>query len=133
MTLHCSLALFLLPSRDCGQHPQRQLTLQSQGRQAEARGGEVVAWLMEQVATEVRALLQELQDASKARLDPGRLDVQFVPGDLVLLDVDHIPLLSLGLLLPHWQGPFSIVAQMALNTYKLTLPAAWKVVNKFNM
>ena len=50
-----------------------------------------MAQLMEQVTTEVRALLQELQDARKARLDPGRRDVQFVPGDLVLLDVDSIP------------------------------------------
>ena len=53
--------------------------------------------------------------------------------DLVLLDVDCIPLLSLGLLSPRWKGPFSIVAQTAPNTYKLTLPAAWKVVNKFNV
>ena len=72
-------------------------------------GGEAVAWLMEQMITEVRALLQERQDARKARLDPGRRDVQFVPGDLVLLDVDRIPLPSRGLLSPCWQGPFSIV------------------------
>ena len=88
---------------------------------------------MEQVSTEVRAPLQERQDARKARLDPGRRDVQFVPGDLVLLDVDRIPLPSRGLLSPRWQGPFSIVAQTAPNTYKLTLPAAWKVVNEFNV
>ena len=78
---------------------------------------------MEQVTTEVRALLQERQDARKARLDPGRWDVQFVQGNLVLLDVYSIQLPSRGLLSPSWQGPFLIVAQTALNTYKLTLPA----------
>jgi len=91
---------------DRGQHPQRPLTPPSQGRPAEARGWEAVARLMEQVTTEVRALLQERQDARKARLDPGRRDVQFVPGDLVLLDFDRIPLPSRGLLSPRWQGLF---------------------------
>ena len=52
----------------------------------------------EQVTAEVRALLQEWQDTSKARLDPGRRDVQFVSGDLVLLDIDRIPNPSWGLL-----------------------------------
>ena len=60
--------------------------------------------------------------------------MQVVPGYLELLDINSIQLQSLGLLLPSWQGPFSIVAQTAApNTYKLTLPAAWKVVNKFNI
>jgi len=118
---------------DRGQHPRRPLALPSQGRPAEARGGEAVARLMEQVTTEVRALLQERQDARKARLDPGRQDVQLVQGDLVLLDINSIQLQSLGLLSPSWQGPFLIVAQTALNTYKLTLPAAWKVENEFNV
>ena len=77
--------------------------------------------------------MQARQDTSKARLDPGRQDVQLVQGDLVLLDINSIQLQSLGLLSPSWQGPFLIVAQTALNTYKLTLPAAWEVVNKFKV
>ena len=46
------------------------------------------------MTAEVRALLQERQDRRKAELDATRRDVQFAPGDEVLLDTEHTPLPS---------------------------------------
>ena len=85
------------------------------------------------VTAETRTLLQERQDAQKARLNPSRRDVRFTPGDQVLLDSEHTPLPSRGLLSPLWVGPFTVLAQTAPNTYRLELPPAWKVVNEFNV
>ena len=56
--------------------------------------GVAVARLMDHVTGEVRALLHESQALRKARMDPHRKDVQFSPGDEVLLDTAHTPLPS---------------------------------------
>ena len=66
---------------DRGQHPRRPLAPPTSGRAPEARGGEAVALLMASVTAETRALLQERQDARKARLDPRQRDVRFALGD----------------------------------------------------
>ena len=92
-----------------------------------------MALLMARVTAETRALLQERQDARKARLDPRRRDVRFAQGNQVLLDSERTPLPSRGLLSPRWVGPFTVLAQTAPNTYQLELPPAWKVVNEFNV
>ena len=85
---------------DCCQHPRCPLAPPTSGTAQEARGCEAVALLMGSVTTETRALLQERQDARKARLDPRRRDVRFAPGDQVLLDSERTPLPSRGLLTP---------------------------------
>jgi len=118
---------------DRGQHPRRPLAPPTSGTAPEAKGGKAVALLMGRVTAETRALLQERQDARKARLDPRRRDVRFAPGDQVLLNSERTPLPSRGLLSPRWVGPFTVLAQTAPNTYRLELPPAWKVVNEFNV
>jgi hypothetical protein len=65
---------------------------------------------MGRVTTEVRALLQERQDRSKAKLDAHRRDVLFTEGDEVLLETEHTPLPSRSLLSPRWMGPFKVLA-----------------------
>ena len=83
---------------DCGQHQRRPLAPLTSGTAPEARGGEAVALLMARVTAETHALLQELQDTQKARLDPRRRDVRFALGNQVLLDSECTPLPSCRLL-----------------------------------
>ena len=56
-----------------------------------------------------------------------------MPGNEVLLDTEHTPLPSRSLLSPRWMGPFKIVASTAPNTYRLDIPAAWRVFPEFNV
>ena len=77
---------------------------------------------MSLVRGEVRGLMLESQLARKARLDPHRRDVQFKPGDEVLLDTTHTPLPSRDKLSPRRMGPFRVLAKTAPNTYRLDLP-----------
>jgi hypothetical protein len=88
---------------------------------------------MDQITGEVRALVQERQDLRKARLDPGRRDVTFAPGEEVLLDTTHTPLPSRSLLSARWMGPFKVLACTAPNTYQLDVPATWRAFNEFNV
>ena len=82
---------------DRGQHPRRPIAPPDEvDAPAAVGGGDAIARLMDHVTGEVRALLQERQDERKARLDPGRRDVRFEPGDEVLLDTTHTPLPSSG-------------------------------------
>jgi hypothetical protein len=119
---------------DRGQHPRRPLTPpDAPDPAAPAGSGEAAAHLMARVTAEVRALLQERQDQRKAELDAHRRDVQFAAGDQVLLDTEHTPLPSRSLLSPRWMGPFTVLACTAPNTYRLDIPAAWRVFPEFNV
>jgi len=119
---------------DRGQHPRRPLTPAAGPDPAAPVGsGEAAAHLMGRVTAEVRALLQERQDRRKAELDATRRDVQFAPGDEVLLDTEHTPLPSRSLLSPRWMGPFKVLARPAPNTYRLDIPATWRVFPEFNV
>jgi hypothetical protein len=119
---------------DRGQHPRRPLTPpDAPDPAAPAGSGEAAAHMMARVTAEVRALLQERQDHRKAALDAHRRDVQFAVGDEVLLDTEHTPLPSRSLLSPRWMGPFTVLAFTAPNTYRLDIPAAWRVFPEFNV
>ena len=119
---------------DHGQHPRRPLNLAAAADPAAPAGSsEAVAHLMGRVTAEVRALLQERQDRRKAELDATRRDVQFAVGDEVLLDTEHTPLPSRSLLSPRWMGPFKVLARTAPNTYRLDIPATWRVFPEFNV
>ena len=64
---------------------------------------------MGRVTAEVRALLQERQDT------------------------EHTPLPSRSLLSPRWMGPFRGLARTAPNTYRLDIPATWRIFPEFNV
>ncbi len=68
------------------------------------------------VTGEVRGLMLESQLALKARLDPHRRDVQFKPGDEVLLDTTHTPLPYREKIPPRRMCPFRVLAKTAPNT-----------------
>ena len=116
---------------DRGQHPRRPLV--PPAAPDSAGPGEAVADLMGRVTAEVRALLQERQDRRKEELDAHRRDVRFAVGDEVLLDTEHAPLPSRSLLSPRWMGPFKVLACPAPNTYRLDVPATWRVFPEFNV
>jgi hypothetical protein len=119
---------------DRGQHPRRPLTPPAGPDPAVPVGdGEAAAQLMSRVTTEVRALLQERQDRRKAEFDAHWRDVRFAAGDEVLLDTEHTPLPSRSLLSPRWMGPFKVIACPAPNTYRLDIPASWRVCPEFNV
>ncbi len=119
---------------DRGQHPRRLLTPpDAPDPVAPAGSGEAAAHMMARVTAEVRALLQERQDQRKTALEAHRRDVQFAAGDEVLLDTEHTPLPSRSLLSPRWMGPFTVLACTAPNTYRLDIPAAWRVFPEFNI
>ena len=90
---------------------------------------------MDHVTGEVRVLLHESQALRKARMDLHRKDVQFSPGDEVLLDTAHTPLRlpSRDRLSPRWMGPFRVLAKTAPNTYRLAVPPAWRAFDEFNV
>ena len=96
-------------------------------------GSEEAAAHLGHVTAEVRALLQERQHRRKAELDASRRDVQIAVGDEVLLDTDHTPLPSRSLLSPRWMGPFRVLARTAPNTYRLDIPATWRVFPESNV
>ena len=118
---------------DRGQHPRRPLSAPADTSLPPATDGVAVARLMDHVTGEVRALLHESQALRKARMDPHRKDVQFSPGDEVLLDTAHTPLPSRDRLSPRWMGPFRVLAKTAPNTYRLAVPPAWRAFDEFNV
>ena len=85
------------------------------------------------MTAEVRALLREHQDRRKEELDASRRDVQCAVGDEVLLDTEHTPLPSRSLLSSRWMGPFRVLARTAPNTYRLNIPATWRVFPEFSI
>ena len=51
----------------------------------------------------------------------------------VLLDTEHTPLPLHSLLSPRWMGPFRVLARTAPNTYRLDIPATWRIFPEFNV
>ena len=51
----------------------------------------------------------------------------------MLLDTEHTPLPSRSLLSPRWMGPFKVLARTAPNTYRLDIPATWRLFPEFNV
>ena len=50
----------------------------------------------------------------------------------MLLDREDTPHPSRSLLSPRWMDPFRILARTAPNTYRLDIPATWRVFTEFN-
>jgi hypothetical protein len=118
---------------DRGQHPRRPFMAPRTISDDHGQSGGGLAQHMSLVTGEVRGLMLESQLARKARLDPHRRDVQFKPGDEVLLDTTHTPLPSRDKLSPRWMGPFRVLAKTAPNTYRLDLPPSWRAFSEFNV
>ena len=69
---------------------------------------------------EVRRLLHAAQTERKAKLDPGRLDVKFAPGDLVMVrSKELLDAAEIGKLRDRWEGPFKVIKEATPNAYLL--------------
>ncbi len=77
----------------------------------------------------------ESQLARKARLYPHRCEIQFKPGDEVLLGSTHTPLPSRDKLSPRYMGPFRMLTNTALKIYRLRVDVTpnWRVLSKSNV
>ena len=69
---------------------------------------------------EVRRLLHAAQTEWKAKLDPGRVDVKFAPGDLVMVrSKELLDAAEIGKLRDRWEGPFKVIKEANPNAYLL--------------
>jgi hypothetical protein len=84
-----------------------------------------------------REHLKAAQQRMKAVADPHRRDVSYDVGAEVLLTTKHInfkrPIGARRKLLPLWVGPFKVTAKVGDVSYKLALPADWRVHNVFHV
>jgi hypothetical protein len=84
-----------------------------------------------------REHLKAAQQRMKAVADLHRRDVSFDVGAEVLLTTKHInfkrPIGARRKLLPRWVGPFKVTAKVGDVSYKLALPADWRVHNVFHV
>ena len=74
---------------------------------------------------EVRRFLHAAQTERKAKLDPGRVDVKFAPGDLVMvLSKELLDAAEICKLRDQWEGPFKVIKEANPNAYLLKV-AKW--------
>ena len=106
---------------DRGCHPHHPLALPDPGQSLESPGAYAVR--MQALEREVRALIHAAQQERKATRDRGRVDTTFQVGDKVWLRTKELhDGAEIGKLQPRWDGPFSVMAMAAPNTYTLALP-----------
>ena len=57
-------------------------------------------------------MLHAAQTERKAKLDPGRVDVKFAPGDLVMVrSKELLDAAEIGKLRDRWKGPFKVIKE----------------------
>ena len=65
-------------------------------------------------------MLHAAQAERKAKLDPGRVDIKFAQGNLVLVwSKELLDAADIGKLRDRWEGPFKVIKEAALNAYLL--------------
>lgn len=95
------------------------------------------------VSTQSSALAQaqdailEAQERQRKHADQARRPVEFIVGDMVMLNTRHISLAAhsnrpSGKLEPLFAGPFKIIERINDNAFKLELPSSMKIHPVFN-
>ena len=103
---------------DRGAHPRLPLSLPNLSEAQETP--EAYSRRVKLLEEEVRRLLHAAQAERKAKLDPGRVDVKFAPGDLVLVrSKELLDAADIGKLRDRWEGPFKVIKEAAPNAYLL--------------
>ena len=73
-------------------------------------------------------MLHVAQTERKAKLDPGRIDVKFTPGDLVLVwSKELLDAAEIGKLRDRWEGPFKVTKEAAPNAYLLKVAKGFRL------
>ena len=103
---------------DRGAHPRLPLSLPNLSEAQETP--EAYSPRVKLLEEEVRWLLHAAQAERKAKLDLGRVDVKFAPGDLVLVrSKELLDAADIGKLRDRWEGPFKVIKEAAPNAYLL--------------
>ena len=65
-------------------------------------------------------MLHAAQTEWKAKLDPGRVDVKFAQGDLMMVcSKELLDTAEIGKLRDQWEGPFKVIKEANPNAYLL--------------
>ncbi|CAI7879496.1 unnamed protein product [Closterium sp. NIES-54] len=89
---------------------------------------------MQQLWDRTQKRLQDIQSSQKRLADRHRRDHTIAVGDHVLLDTCNLNLGHLpSKLRPRFCGPFLVEEQVTPVTFRLRLPASWKIHNAFHV
>ncbi|GJP42069.1 hypothetical protein CLOM_g1661 [Closterium sp. NIES-68] len=114
-----------------GRHP---LTPQKPTTSATVQPAHDFITTMHQLWDRTHKRLLDIQQQQKRQADRHRNDHTITVGDQVLLDtrnldISHLP----SKLRPRFCGPFLVEAQVTPVTFRLRLPATWKIHNAFHV
>ncbi|GJP31953.1 hypothetical protein CLOM_g16451, partial [Closterium sp. NIES-68] len=114
-----------------GRHP---LTPQKPTASATVQPAHDFITTMHQLWDRTHKRLLDIQQQQKCQADRHRNDHTITVGDQVLLDtrnldISHLP----SKLRPRFYGPFLVEAQVNPVTFRLRLPATWKIHNAFHV
>ncbi|GJP72182.1 hypothetical protein CLOP_g2934 [Closterium sp. NIES-67] len=114
-----------------GRHP---LTPQKPPTPATVQPAHDFITIMHQLWDRTHKRLLDIQQQQKRQADRHRNDHTITVGDQVLLDtrnldISHLP----SKLRPRFCGPFLVEAQVTPVTFRLRLPATWKIHNAFHV
>ncbi|GJP33995.1 hypothetical protein CLOM_g18479 [Closterium sp. NIES-68] len=114
-----------------GRHP---LTPQKPTASATVQPAHDFITTMHQLWDRTHKRLLDIQQQQKRQADRHRNDHTITVGDQVLLDtrnldISHLP----SKLRPRFCGPFLVEAQVTPVTFRLRLPATWKIHNAFHV
>ncbi|CAI7742989.1 unnamed protein product [Closterium sp. NIES-54] len=114
-----------------GRHP---LTPQQPTVPATVQPAQVFVTTMQQLWDRTHKRLQDIQSSQKCLADRHRRDHTIAVGDHVLLDTCNLNLGHLpSKLRPRFCGPFLVEEQVTSVTFRLRLPASWKIHNAFHV
>ncbi|CAI7897606.1 unnamed protein product [Closterium sp. NIES-53] len=114
-----------------GRHP---LTPQQPTVPATVQPAQDFVTTMQQLWDRTHKRLQDIQSSQKRLADRHRCDHTIAVGDHVLLDTCNLNLGHLpSKLRPRFCGPFLVEEQVTPVTFRLRLPASWKIHNAFHV
>ncbi|CAI7850895.1 unnamed protein product [Closterium sp. NIES-54] len=114
-----------------GRHP---LTPQQPTVPATVQPAHDFVTTMQQLWDRTHKRLQDIQSSQKRLADRHRRDHTIAVGDHVLLDTCNLNLGHLpSKLRPRFCGPFLVEEQVTPVTFRLRLPASWKIHNAFHV
>jgi len=89
---------------------------------------------MKRLYEQIRAHIEKLNEAYKARANQDRKGMEFKPGDLVWLHLreERFPTRRKSKLMARGDGPFKVLAMVGANAYKLELPGDMAVLGTFD-
>jgi len=90
---------------------------------------------MKSMHEQIRAHIDKVNEAYKAKANQNRKGMEFQPGDLIWLHLrkERFPNRRKSKLMAREDGPFKVLAKVGANVYKLELPGDMAVSATFNV